>query len=170
MKILHKIGICPETVYPYGTFDGIAPEIFEIAKNHVIKSYASINTIEGLKQAIYRNGPCIIAVPVYNYGSRMWKPEFDGQVMIGGHALSVTGWTVEGFEIRNSWGDKWSDDGYTIFPWKDWGMQWEVWTTIDDNSPKKLPKAPWYKKAWNSIKKILLRVIDIVIYKNVGNR
>lgn len=157
MKILHKTGICPEAKYPYGTFDEIPLDLLEEAKKHVIESYASVSTIEGLKKAIYKNGPCLIAVPVYNYGGRMWKPE-QGQSMIGGHAMTVTGWTKEGFEIRNSWSDRWGNDGYTIFPWEDWGLQWEVWTTIDASSGDPLPdppKTPWYKKFFRTVWKYI---------------
>lgn len=158
MKILHKKGICPEVVYPYGTFDKIPESTFEMAKNNVIASYASVNTIETLKQAIHKNGPCLIAVPVYNYGNRMWKAESETQSTLGGHAMSVTGWTKEGFEIRNSWGDRWNKDGYTIFPWEDWGLQWETWTTVDEKSGNPIKPKPEPKK-----KNFFLRFINWVL-------
>lgn len=153
MKILNKQGICPEQLYPYGTFDAIGEDIYTEAKKHVIKAYASVQTIEGLKKAIYSDGPCLIAVPVYNYGMRMWKPEPD-QSKIGGHAMTVVGWTTEGFIIRNSWSDRWGDKGYTIFPWEDWGLQWETWTTVDAINGVSLPSVPWYKKIWRFITKL----------------
>jgi len=153
MKILNKVGICKETTYPYGKSMNITDEISKEALKFLIKSYAQINTIDGLKTALVKSGPCFIAVPVYNYGPRMWKPE-QGEKHLGGHAMTIVGWTKEGFIIRNSWGKYWGDDGYTIFPYCDWGLQWEVWTTIDANSEKPLPEPRWYIKLWNAIKKL----------------
>ena len=72
MKILHKRGICKESEYPYGSQGQPCPFVTENAKNYVIKSYAKVHTIHGLKKALITNGPCIIAFPVYNKGTRMW--------------------------------------------------------------------------------------------------
>ena len=33
---------------------------------------------------------------------------------IGGHAMLITGYGPDGFEVRNSWGKGWGDNGYTI--------------------------------------------------------
>lgn len=157
MKILNKIGICTEAEYPYNTFTEITDSLYESAKKYVINSYASVNTIEGLKIALYNDGPCLIAVPVYNYGLRMWKPEEPGQSILGGHAMTVVGWNYDGFIIRNSWSDNWGFNGYTTFPWEDWGLQWEVWTTIDSQtnpggSPTK--KLSWFSLFVNWLKKL----------------
>jgi hypothetical protein len=78
------------------------------------------------------NGPALIAVPVYNFGERLWQSG-DGD-MLGGHAMSIVGWNEDGFIIRNSWGTDWGSNGYTIFPYIHWGMQWEIWTTVDAES------------------------------------
>ena len=37
----------------------------------------------------------------------------------------------EGFIIRNSWGENWNGDGYTLYKYTDWGKHWEIWCTID---------------------------------------
>jgi len=145
MKILNKIGSVPEKDYPYETNADISEELLETAKNYKIKGYAQINTIEGLKQALLINGPCYIAFPVFNYGNRFWKPE-QGDVMQGGHAVAVVGYTKKGFIIRNSWGT-WNNTGYTTLPYEDFGMQWEIWTAIDENSPHPYTP-PAVKKSW----------------------
>lgn len=136
MKILSKKGCCSESIYPYGKIESpqkIDNVIFEKAKNFVIKSYAKINTIQGLKKALFINGPCYIAFPVYNYGIRMWKP-INKEKRNGGHAMTVVGYNNEGFIIRNSWGEYWGNNGYCIYSYQDWGSHWEVWTTIDEKS------------------------------------
>jgi hypothetical protein len=52
------------------------------------------------------------------------------------------------FYIRNSWGNDWGDGGYCIFPYSDWGCQWETWTTIDADSYKPDPPKPSWFKWW----------------------
>jgi len=133
MAILLKKGTCQEKLHPYGNLNTPSTEAYEDAKKYLIKGYAQVETIEGLKQALYDNGPCILAVPVYNTGSRMWFQK-EGNYFLGGHAMTIVGYNEEGFIVRNSWGDDWNDGGYTIFPYSDWGCQWEIWSTIDVTS------------------------------------
>jgi C1A family cysteine protease len=68
--------------------------------------------------------------------------------------MAIVGWDTEGFIIRNSWGDDWNDDGHTIFPYTDWGLQWEVWTAIDDTTPIPIPKLSWWKRFLNWVKSL----------------
>jgi hypothetical protein len=52
--------------------------------------------------------------------------------MSGGHAMAVVGYTEDSFIIRNSWGAHWGDGGHCLFPFSEWGSQWEAWTTVDE--------------------------------------
>jgi len=133
MSILNKKGTCTEHLHEYGNLNIPSAEAYEEAKKFLIKGYAQVETVEGLKQALYENGPCILAVPVYNTGPRMWFKN-EGNYFLGGHAMTMVGYTEEGFIVRNSWGSDWGNEGHTIFPYEDWGLQWEVWTTIDADS------------------------------------
>ena len=142
MKILNKNGICPEKIYSYGKVEysfEIDKRITNIAKKYIIKSYAQIETINELKKSLFKNGPCLIAFPVYNTGKAMWKDNgFESQ---GGHAMTIVGYNEKGFIIRNSWGKNWGDNGYCIYPYEDWGSHWEIWTTVDlVSNPKKNEK------------------------------
>ena len=143
MRILKEVGICKESDYPYGLKEKacvIDPKILIKAKKHNIKSYARINSLDGLKRSLYENGPCLIAFPVYNYSNEMWiKNEGDDQN--GGHAMTVVGYDDinKHFIIRNSWGSNWGDEGYCYYQYKHWDSHWEAWTTIDlvsDNKKK----------------------------------
>jgi len=145
MKLLTDLGIAPERYFPYS--GKVEPtEIPEEAKksmsNHKIKSYAKVTTIEGLKDSLFKHGPAIISVPVYRTGNpEMWRSSEDNQELAGGHAMTIVGYNKHGFIIRNSWGDSWNGDGHVIFPYGDWGLQWEVWTSIDEISvPEPTPK------------------------------
>lgn len=135
MDILYKIGIVPERDYRYNTFAPISQNLRDLARIHKIQGYAKINTIEGLKKGIYLNGPCYIALPVYNADKmEFWNPDFPGQRMLGGHAVAVVGFLEDKFILRNSWGIEWGDNGYCYFNFSDFGVQWEIWITIDANS------------------------------------
>ena len=135
MNILYKTGIVPERLYPYGKTKPMTEQLFNQAKMYKIQGYAQINTVDSLKKALFGNGPCYIAFPVYNPESmEFWKPTSPGQQMMGGHAVCVAGYLKDKFIIRNSWSTAWGDQGYTYLPFSDWGMQWECWTTIDADS------------------------------------
>ena len=147
MKILNKIGIVPEKHYPYGKLEDLNEETLNAelrdeAAKYKIAGYARIDLLDGLKKALFANGPCYIAFPVYNPEKmEFWKPDFTGQQMIGGHAVCVAGWLKDSFIIRNSWSTAWGDKGYTYLKFVDWGVQWEAWTTIDaDSTPENLEK------------------------------
>jgi intein/homing endonuclease len=92
MKILNKVGIVREKDYPYGKIECLDPntmssELREEAVKYQISGYARIDLIDGLKKALFANGPCYIAFPVYNPEKmEFWKPDFTGQQMLGGHA------------------------------------------------------------------------------------
>jgi hypothetical protein len=150
MEILYKIGIVSEKEYSYLSNQPITEELLVKANKYKIQGYAQINTIDSLKKALFANGPCYIAFPVYNPEKmEFWKPEFTGQQMLGGHAVTVVGYLKDKFIIRNSWSTEWGDKGYTYYPFVQFGMHWEIWTVIDaDSNPTNLSKkVAQYKKS-----------------------
>jgi hypothetical protein len=146
MKILRKDGVCPESDYPYGSFTNIPEWVHKVARNFRIKGYARIETIEELKTALNVNGVCILSLPVYNFLPRFWEKRL-ADAPYGGHAVAVVGYNKDGFLIRNSWGTDWASQGYTIFPYEDWGKHWEAWTTIDEKSYVPKPRRSWLQRA-----------------------
>jgi len=151
MKILQRIGAVPEYRYQYGTQESATKlmkneELQKVASNYQIDEYSKVQTIDGLKQALYKNGVCYVAFPVYNYGKEFWKKDSDDDQIQGGHAVAICGYTSEGFIIRNSWGTDWGNEGYTLYKYSDFGLHWEIWTAIDENSRE--DNDPWYTKLW----------------------
>ena len=149
LKILQNKGVPKETTYPYGKIesgDKIKENVLTEAELHKIKNYAAIETITEFKKASYTNGACLIAVPVYNYTGRMWKQN-PGESFLGGHMMETAGYCKDGIFIKNSWGS-WDIDGYTLFPWEDWGIQWEIWTAVDEKTPQPIPPQPGKKIKW----------------------
>ena len=141
MKILLKSGCPTEKDWKYRYSDSpkeIPKEILKKAEKFKIESFASVPTRYDLKESLYLYGPCILCVPVFNHGTKMWKPSKPSQRRLGGHAMTIVGYddNNEHFIIRNSWGSFWGDKGYCYFPYEDWGAQWEVWTTMDAPTPK----------------------------------
>jgi len=137
MKILTKYGICLEKDMSYGTI--IQPHLYpynilQFAANLKIKAYAKINTINGLKKALNLYGPCYISFPTFSSNVQMWKPLYKGQKPTGGHAMSVIGYNLNSFIIRNSWGKKWGDKGNCYYYFDDFGYHWEIWSLVDDTS------------------------------------
>lgn len=156
MEILKEKGDCTEKHFPYGRQGKPEIEDYMEASKYKTSNYASVDTIDDLKIALYSNGPCIIAVPVYNYTERMWYQN-NGDRFLGGHALAVVGYNEQGFIIRNSWSKSWGDDGYCIMSYEDFGLQWELWACVDadsyapdpDPEPEPLPdKKSWLSRYW----------------------
>ena len=137
MKILKVKGICTEYYFPYNGRKepkSVPKQALDEMFHFKIANYARISTIDGAKNALFNNGPLYISFPVYkNSSNQFWKPEKRGDKSVGGHAVTVVGWTKEGFIIRNSWG-QWNGDGHIIYPFSDWGSHWEIWTSFDDET------------------------------------
>lgn len=173
MKLLCDIGICTENEYPYGKIqhkNNIDSKISESALKHKIKSYARIDSIDTLKLSLFKNGPCLIAFPIYNYSDQMWKKNNDNDEIIGGHAMTVVGYNDDSFIIRNSWGKYWGDKGYCYYKFSDWNSHWEIWTIVDDKTiiikpePEIEPEPePEHNKNNNCFKTILI-FISYVLY------
>lgn len=133
MKLIKNIGICKENTYPYGKIesrDKIDIQVYEEAKEYIIESYARIKDLNTLKESLFSNGPCLIALPVYNNNIEFWKKN-KNDTFKGGHAMTIVGYNDEGFIIRNSWGSGWGNNGYCLYKYDDWGAHWEIWTTVD---------------------------------------
>ena len=96
--------------------------------NLKIESYMMIKSELALKQALLLNGPCIGGLYIKNFD----KTDFwNGSKNYGGHAISIVGYTKNGFIIRNSWGKSWGQNGYAILKYADFNKILECWTIVD---------------------------------------
>lgn len=170
MKLLLDIGICTEKEYPYGLIEDkniINSSVIKNALNHKIKSYARVTSIDSLKLSLFKNGPCLISFPIYNYSMEMWKSTIKDTEIIGGHAMTVVGYTNDSFIIRNSWGSSWGDNGYCYYKLNDWGVHWEIWSIVDDKSIiiKPIDDKETKKNNNNSCFKMLFIISSYFVYK-----
>ena len=147
MEILLNNGCCPENEFVYQPDNDSVPtqipeSTIESAKKYKIKTYARVDTISGLKTALYQSGPCYIAFPVYDNRPEFWRKINPDSQRQGGHAVCVVGYNKTGFIIRNSWGKNWNNDGHVIYPFDEFGAHWSCYAVVDNlGSPK-----PGYKK------------------------
>lgn len=95
-----------------------------------IKEYAMVRSSFDLQAALIMNGPCVGALPVYSDRPEFWN-KLPGDGFYGYHAISIVGYTENGFIIRNSWGEGFADEGYTVIPYGDFPKLIEVWTIVD---------------------------------------
>lgn len=98
---------------------------------NVLTKYAKVGSIIQLKQALLVNGPCIGGLPVYDtYRDDFWV-KMSGDEFQGGHAIAIVGYNKDGFIIRNSWGIRYGDNGYSLLEMSDFKYFTEIWTMID---------------------------------------
>lgn len=137
LKILSEKGMCLEVTFPYGKDEPkkIPDKAVKEALNYKIKSYARIETLEGAKKAILEYGPLIAAFPYYDNGKyEFWEQPQINTKTDGGHAVAIVGWNEDGFIIRNSWGDDWNGNGHVVYPFSQWGVHWEMWSCMDEDT------------------------------------
>lgn len=137
-KVLKDFGCCQEINWKYNhTCPGLSA--LPDARNHRIKSYGQVNPLdhELIKQIIFQVGPLLAGVGVtLNWTQNtdtIWiidSHKFDPE--LGGHAITVVGWTEDGIIIQNSWGDSWGRFGYAVLTWAWWDAHcWELWKSKD---------------------------------------
>ena len=98
--------------------------------NFQIKEYSLIKNFLQLKNALLMNGPCLGALPVYNWDKYFWR-RGDNDYLLGYHAIAIIGYNTNGFIIRNSWGKHFGDNGYTEILYKEFDSLLELWTIMD---------------------------------------
>ena len=99
--------------------------------NCKIGRYAKLGSIIALKQALLMNGPCVGGLPVFDsFAEKFWiKNQYTD--FEGGHAISIVGYNEDGFILRNSWGNIYGDNGYSVIPYDQFGNFMELWTIIE---------------------------------------
>ncbi len=136
LSILKEIGTVPEKYCPYAVDNAPSSKIdtllYTIASSYRIAGYARVSTVMGLKNALMDLFPGYLLLPSYNDRPNFWIRPTDNSKAVG-HAVTVVGFTNEGFMLRNSWGPTWNGNGHVVLPYSDWHYVWECWIAIDDN-------------------------------------
>lgn len=93
-----------------------------------IAGYASIQTLHGLKFALFRFGPCVVTLPKYNNTLMWFIPEIGKEAeqiqSRTEHCVLLVGATNKFFIIRDVNGTDWGEKGgHTLWPYDLFGIQ-----------------------------------------------
>jgi C1A family cysteine protease len=145
IKVLHSLGVCPESQWPYDDTPADpethlfpagakeaqrpSPEAFESALPHKIQTYHRIpQTLNLLKRCLTETYPFVFGFSVYSsFFDQAHKPLVNiplpshSDELLGGHAVLAVGYDdghMGGcFIVRNSWGRDVQDRGYFYMPY-----------------------------------------------------
>merc|ERR1712039_143619 len=137
---------CPSESSPAGPkkcdSDATAPhDDFEADKYTFTGNTVTASGVTNIQSAIMAGGPMEVAFTVYsdfeNYAGGIYQ-HVSGE-SVGGHAVKVVGWGVEGgvkyWKIANSWNPYWGEKGYFRIKFGEGG--------IDDQAVASSPDAKW---------------------------
>jgi C1A family cysteine protease len=146
MKVLKKIGVPPEDLFPYRAGDFTAPpppNAYDAAVAFTISAYHRLYSIRSIKAAIaIARQPVVLGITVYqgmeeSRDGRIPMPG-PGEQAIGGHAILCVGYVdspnkgEDGWLIlNNSWGSGAGTNGQYFLPYKyllhtDWAEMWTM--------------------------------------------
>lgn len=129
VKVLNKIGAAREYLWPYRVerfADKPTSQATADAARHRIAKYMRVAPVD-YRACLAAGFPFIIGFSVYE-GFESAETERTGRVrmpkkteqLLGGHAVCVIGyatkWRERHYEVRNSWGDDWGDEGNFWIP------------------------------------------------------
>lgn len=112
----------------------IPDDVLKLAEKNKIEGYAKLFelgdeetfVVNAMKKSLSENKPVVIGMrvpPSFNYPSGCWEPTEDPNGDWGGHAMCVIGYDDNmyggAFEIQNSWGDWWGNNGYIWVKYSD---------------------------------------------------
>lgn len=133
IKALARWGACPEDEWGYDArrYRVRAPKkCYTNALAHQALSYSRVpRDLNAMKSCLANNLPFGIGFTVYasfesedveSTGIAVLPPAYDGDHVLGGHAVLVVGYEDENewFIVRNSWGKEWGNEGYFYMPYK----------------------------------------------------
>lgn len=124
MKCASKLGICLETSWKYDIRQYTqrpSEKCYEEAKEQrAIRYFALHQEAEQLQRCIDNDFAIVFGLVIFESflrtsgDGKVPMPDTSKEKMLGGHALVITGYdpVLRVFEIRNSWGVQWGQEGY----------------------------------------------------------
>lgn len=130
MKVIGSVGAPPEEDWPYNINKfTVKPsaQAFSDALKYTARYGRVTQSIHSFKASTYFGRPIVFGFTVFSsfetgIGSDgiMPMPDFSREQVLGGHAVVIIGYKEIRnqlyFEVRNSWGANWGDNGYFWMP------------------------------------------------------
>lgn len=170
IKTVHKCGYIKNELFDYNVemleaknlVDKNLDKLLNEANKNKIASYAVLETIDDIKQAIYQSKtPVIMGIDIDKNGLKL-DENFVAQIPTepdGGHAVVCYGWNEVGFLIQNSWGEDWGDHGTFILPYEYPLFEAWVFSYQNENEIIEKPKVFWLRELIMFIIKIIKKYI-----------
>lgn len=120
LDIVCKYGVVTNKILPFtgGTlYPGRPQEFYTIAAGMRAASYRNLGrNLSEWRYWLSEEGPILTRLSV---DDTWWRVGSDGKLDVyqsdtqsGGHAIALVGYTKDHFIVRNSWGNKWADNGF----------------------------------------------------------
>jgi C1A family cysteine protease len=128
IKSVIRNGVCPRSMWPYKAsllYKKPSQKCFDNGSDHQITAYYSVNTMRGLREAIYNGNPVVCGIDCFesilsDEAERTGIVEMptEYEEYTGGHAILLTKYDdlKQQFTFRNSWG-KWGKSGNGCLPY-----------------------------------------------------
>lgn len=130
IKTIAKQGVCPEAEWPYNIAKFTlkpTPDAYASAARHKALSYQRIlRSLSQMRGCLAAGFPFVFGFTVYSAfeGRDVAKTgtlNLPGsrETVLGGHAVLAVGYedAAQRFIVRNSWGEKWGQNGYFTMPY-----------------------------------------------------
>jgi C1A family cysteine protease len=150
MKVLERIGVCQEKLWPYSPHQKDKPKVGAKAnaRKFRILAYARILNLNELRMALLSKGPVVLGIEVFK-GMLKTKTGMvplpkKNETSLGGHAICAVGYDDEKrlVKFKNSWSAKWGRQGFGYLPYayiKRYMM--DAWSSVDIEDPNPLTLA-----------------------------
>lgn len=158
LKTLREVGDCPLTKLrgnhtcpeAMKAVEAKLDELKDLAYPHRISTYAKVNTVNEIKQALMDFGYVVVSMPWYE-GSKLKDGvyTYTSKKASGYHCVFIYGWDESGWLVHNSWGHDWGKKGKFVVPFDfKWTEAWAVTDNIniDDNIVR--PTDNWFVKTF----------------------
>lgn len=129
IKTLVKLGVCPETEWPYDInqfTEKPSDQAYTDALNYQITAYYRLGSLNELKHTLASGYPFVFGFSVYESfesaqvaSSGIVPMPMPNERLLGGHAVMAVGYDdgKQQFIVRNSWGTTWGLQGYCLMPY-----------------------------------------------------
>ena len=166
LDTLRKVGDCPLTDLKGNqkcpdamkAVEAKLDELKDKAYSHRISTYAKVNTVDEIKQALIDFGYVIVSMPWYkDYKLKNGVYTFTSEETSGYHCVLIYGWDERGWLVHNSWGSGWGQKGKFVVPFD---FKWtEAWAVTDNI----IGEGDIIRPVDNKFIKVFSKVINIIV-------